>query len=100
MRKSTTFPESWLAAKRSVPVVAEGCDCGAHFVDDVREFFFWSEGEMARPRAGLHHGERRVVRSKRAFRGVEAVDQDLVEPEVGDDDVTVIGSQVHRVRVR
>ena len=58
------------------------------------------EGEVARAGAGLHGGERWVVRGQRARLAIELIDQQLVEAEVGRDGESVRGVEVDRVRVR
>ena len=47
---------------------------------------------------GRHEG--RLVGRERAFRGVEMVDQNAVEAEIGDEQKLVVGRNVDRVGVR
>ena len=55
---------------------------------------------MSRPGAGLHRGKRRIVGHERPFVGVEAIDQHLVEPEIGRVREAVGGIEDDRVRMR
>jgi hypothetical protein len=58
------------------------------------------KGEVARPGAGIQFDEGRVVRSERAFGGVETVDEDFVETKIGREYETIVGRRGNPVRVR
>src|SRR4029077_2366742 len=58
------------------------------------------EGEVARSGTRIQFGEGRSVGRERAFGGVEAVDQDFVEAEIGGEDEAIIGGSADPVGVR
>ena len=74
-----------LTFRQSSPprVPGEGDDRAGHLVDEVDVAPGGLEGEVARPGAGSNLGERRIVRLQRAVLRVEAIDEDLVETEIG-----------------
>src|SRR5438105_2613685 len=77
-------------------VVKEGGHGREHLVTDVGEHSGWMKGEMAWPGAGREFRKGRVVGCQRPLRGVEAVDEDLVEAEVGSEGEPVRGIEVDR----
>src|SRR5260370_26905131 len=50
------------------------------------------ESEVARSGAGIHFGIGRIVGRESAFGGVEMVEQDFVEAEIGGERATIFGA--------
>src|SRR6266568_8927457 len=81
-------------------VVSECGDTRTHFVDDVDRLSAGSKGKMPRTRARRDFGEGWLARLEGASGGVKAVDEQLIQPQIGRKDKTVVGRHLNRVRVR
>lgn len=77
-----------------------GIDGGLEFIDHVGKFAVWMQGEVPGAGTGFDFGEGRVVRRQRAFFGIEAVYQQLIEAQVGCNSEPVVGCDFDPVGVR
>ena len=69
-------------------------------VDDVGKLTAWMQRKVSRARASLHGAERRDVRRQRSFPGVESINQNLIEPQIGHVSKAVPSVEIDAVRVR
>ena len=69
-------------------------------VDHVGKAAFWMKGEVPRARSRLDGRKRRVARDERPLPGIEAIDEDLVDAQVGGVGEPVVGTEVDRMGAR
>src|SRR5271157_4985384 len=74
-----------LGESAPVGIVSKGSHRVGHFADDVAEAAAWVKREMARARAQRNGREGWVVRGQRTLAGIELVDENPVQAEVGRD---------------
>src|SRR5258708_6650464 len=81
-------------------IVAERRYGGIEFVYDIGPATIWMKAEVARTCSRFGLAPRCCVRRQLAGAGIELVDHDLVETQIGDVQITICMVQLHAVRVR
>src|SRR5262245_41391604 len=81
-------------------VIAESRHRAEDFVDDVSVFAVRVKREVTRSAAWRNRSESRVVRRERAFPRVEAINQQLVQPEIGGNGEPIVGRNIDGMSVR
>src|SRR5262245_48537509 len=81
-------------------IIAEGRYRAEDFVDHVSVFAVRVKCEVTRAAAWRNRSEGRIVRRERALPRVEAIDEQLVEPEIGGNGEPIIGRKIDGMSVR